>query len=271
MDSEKLEFLISLKNIAKEAKLSSRHLYKQFNGIFAAGNLNLLKKPKVAIIGTRTPNQYVKQHTAILSAQLSQKGFVILSGGAIGIDSIAHSHSGDNSILVSPAGLNLNYPKENSSLIERIRSNALILSEYEESVMPRAYSFLERNRIIVILSDLVIIPQADLRSGSSSSANLCIALKKNLFVFPHRMNESLGTQELLSRGSAKAIYDIESFVTSLCEKFEIVYEERQQDTLLEFASKNGLFAEAMQKFGNQVLEYELEGKIKRNGIYIELG
>ncbi len=270
IDSQKTYLLLSMRDIAQTFNLSSRHLYKDFCGIFYSGNLHLLKKPKIAIIGTRTPNQYSKQYTAILSAQLSQSGFVIVSGGAIGIDTIAHLNSESNSILVSPVGLHQVYPRQNKALFKQIQTYGLLLSEYPDNASPRAYHFLERNRIIVALSDIVIIPQADLQSGSSSSARLCKALQKPLFVLPQRINESLGTQELLNQGDAKAIYNIESFVSTLSKTWNLTPQQKEQDGLLDFASNNGLFVEALQKFGNQVLEYELQGKIRRNGLYIEL-
>lgn len=269
VDTEKLTLLETMGERAKEAALSSRHLYKRFNGLYAVGNLNLLAQPKVAIIGTRKPNQYARQLAATLAQSLSQAGFVIVSGGAIGIDCIAQSNSVRN-ILVSPAGLNRIYPKENAKLFESIRANGLLLSEYEGESMPYAHSFLERNRIIIALSDIVIIPQADQKSGSSSSANLCVALQKELFVLPHRLHESLGTQELLAQNRAHAIYDVAQFVGMLCSRFEIHKEVVSEDALLAFASKQGLFSDALQLFGDKVFEYELEGKIQRDGLYIRL-
>ncbi len=270
IDDDKRTSIENLIEYAKEAKLTSRHVYKIFNGIFAQGNLSLLSKPKIAIIGTRTPNQYAKQICSYIASTLSQNGFIIISGGAVGIDCIAHKNSGHNSILVLPSGINMNYPKENSAMIDSIRHNGLVLSEYENDFKPMKHSFLERNRLIIALSDIVIIPQADIRSGTSSSANLAKALQKNIFVLPHRINESLCTQELLEQGKAECIYNIESFVKGLCSKFNLDNIICESDEVLEFAKNQGLFEEALQKFGNKVFEYELEGKIKRNGLYMQL-
>ena len=267
---EKLEILHNIPNIAKQCNLSSKYLYKDFKGIMIQGNLDLLKKPKVAIIGTRTPNQYVKSYTAALAKKFATKGFVIISGGAVGIDSIAHEHSGPNSIMVLPSGIDTYYPKENISLIDSVRQQGLLMSEYKNGFTPRKHSFLERNRIIIALSDIIIIPQADLRSGSSSSANLSVALKKPLFVLPHRLNESLGTQALLHNNKAMGIYDLELFIQNICKSFDINYANDKDDEILQFAKNHGFFDEALQKFGNKILEYELEGKIRRNGLYIEV-
>lgn len=271
VSNDKIINLKNLANIAKEAKLSSKHLYKDFNGVNAVGNISLLQNPIVAIVGTRYPNQYSRYYTASISKELSRIGFSIISGGAIGIDCIAHSNSMEKSIMVLPCGININYPKENTNLINNIRQNALVLSEYKPDCMPYKHSFLERNRIIIALSDIVIIPQADLKSGSISSANLTNALQKPLFVLPHRINESLGTQDLLNKNRANCIYDIKSFIESLCKIYHLDSIIESKDEIIEFAMSGGLFQEALNKFGDKVLEYELEGKIKRNGIYICTG
>ena len=270
-----LKCLVSVQDLARASNLSTHRLYKAPLGLYAKGNLALLNQPGIAIIGTRKPNQYARQLSALLASELVKRGFVILSGGALGVDSIAQASSGKNSILVSPAGLDTAYPRENQALFDRLGREGLLLSEYGEGFRPRRYSFLERNRIILALSLAVLVPQADLRSGSSASARLALALKKPLFVLPHRLGESLGTQELLSRGLARAIYDVGDFADGLCKELGLedsmgAVEAMEGAGLLEFASQNGLFAEALEKFGSQVFEYELEGKIRRNGIYIQL-
>ena len=268
LSMDKIALLDDLIHKAKENNLKSKHLYKAFNGVFAHGNLSLLKKPKVAIIGTRSPNQYAKQMTTQLANTLSQKGFVIVSGGAIGIDSIAHLNANNNAILILPCGIDAIYPKENATLINNLAQNGLVLSEYSGTYKPMKHTFLERNRLIIAWSDIIIIPQADIKSGSSSSANLAITLQKPLFVLPHRLHESRGTQELLHAQNAQCIYDIESFVTNVCEIHNIAHTQEIKDPLLEFAYNNGLFEDALKLFGDLVFAYELEGKIKRNGLYI---
>lgn len=268
LEISKISLLDTLIEKAKSSNLKSKHLYKKFNGIFAQGNLSLLNNPKVAIIGTRTPNQYAKQISARLASMLADRGFSIISGGAIGIDSIAHINANDKAILILPCGIHTNYPKENTKMIENLRNKGLVLSEYGEIYKPMKHTFLERNRLIIAWSDIVIIPQADVKSGSSSSANLALTLDKPLFVLPHRIHESRGTQELLQNHKAQCIYDIELFVKNVCDHYNLSYNQENIDPILEFARTNGLFEEAVKLFGNMVFNYELEGKIKRNGIYI---
>lgn len=268
LEKEKIILLNNLPEYAKAHKLKSQHLYKTFQGIFAQGNLSLLCKPKVAIIGTRTPNQYAKQMSMQLATMLAAHGFAIISGGAIGIDSVAHSHTQEHAILILPCGIATSYPKENAAMIALLRQKGLVLSEYHNDYKPMKHTFLERNRLIIAWSDIVIIPQADMHSGSSSSANLAITLHKPLFVLPHRLHESLGTQALLQKQKAQCIYDIESFVHTMCATYHLTHEQMPKDPILAFAHANGLFEDALRLFGDAVLAYELEGKIKRNGLYI---
>lgn len=227
--------------------------------LFYEGDLGLLDSAiKVAIVGSRAPNPYTKQVCATLSASIAKAGGVIVSGGALGVDIIAHANALPHTIMLSPSSLDIIYPKANTSIIERIKNEALILSEYERGYTPRQHSFLERNRLVVGLSDMVIIPQADLRSGSLQSARLCLESNKPLFVLPHRINESLGTQELLSQGKARCIYDINAFVHEI---FGV--QSESSDEVLAFCQNAPSFELAYQKFGDTLLEYELEGKIVR--------
>ena len=227
--------------------------YQNFN-LFYRGDISLLKRPKVAIVGSRKASIYSKQLTASLSYKLS-KHFTIVSGGAIGIDAIAHQNSNNNTIMVSPCSLDIIYPKSNKKIIENIQKNSLAISEYEKDFSPKNYTFVQRNRIVVGISDLVIIVEANKDSGSMRSYEWAEKFKKPIFVLPHRINESSGTNYLLKNNLAKPIWDIDEF----CNQFFDT--TNTNDELLEFAKTNPTFEEMLKKFGEKVYEYELEGKI----------
>lgn len=238
-------------------------LPKPPKALFYCGDRSLLDAPiKIAIVGTRRPNPYTKHFCAILAAQIAKAGGVVVSGGALGVDIIAHSAALPRTIMFSPASLEIIYPKANRAIIQAMMRQSLVLSEYERGYMPQAYSFLERNRLVVGLSDIVIIPQADLQSGSMHSARLSKQSHKPLFVLPHRINESLGTQSLLARQEAECIYDIGAFITQI-----FGAQEELSDEVLEFCKLAPRYEEAVQKFGEKIFQYELEGKIVReNGV-----
>ncbi len=229
--------------------------------LFYLGNAELLQSPLIiAIIGSRKPNVYAKNMTALLAKELSKRGATIISGGALGIDILAHANSLPNTIMVAPSSLDVIYPSSNAKIIESIMHQGLLLSEYPCTHHPKNYSFIQRNRLIIALSDLVIIPQADQNSGSMQSAQMAIATQKPLYVLSHKITESLGTNYLLQHHLAKGIFHLEDFMRSLhltppC-----------HDEILKFCSQCPSFEEAFLIFGDALLEYELEGKIiRKNG------
>ncbi|WP_104760493.1 DNA-processing protein DprA [Helicobacter cetorum] len=232
--------------------------------LYFVGNTELLSTPlKVAIIGTRRPNPYSKQHTITLARELSKSGVIIVSGGALGVDIIAQENALPNTIMLSPCSLDLIYPTSNAKIIQKIAKNGLILSEYEKDFMPFKGSFLARNRLVIALSDIVIIPQADLLSGSMSSARLAQKYQKPLFVLPQRLNESEGTNELLEKNQAKGIYNIQNFINTLLKDYHLKEIDEVKDEFLEYCAKNPSYEEAYLRYGDKLLEYELLGKIKR--------
>ena len=247
--------------------------------LFYKGDLSLLDSFKVAIVGTRAPNPYTKTLTAKLANAIA-KSAVVVSGGALGVDIIAHTHSLPRTIMIAPSSLDIIYPRENAQIIQKIYDSALVLSEYESGYIPQKYSFLQRNRIVIALSDIVILPQGDIKSGTSSSAKYALTLGKPIFTLPHRYDESTLTNALLARGKARAIYNISDFVNeyiapnankslrkSAIDSGESSYES---DEILAFCAKNPSFEDAFAKFGNVILEYEFSGRLVRENNIIRV-
>ena len=221
--------------------------------LFYKGNLDLLKKEKIAIVGSRKASKHTKEITFLLAKKLSKK-FAIISGGALGVDTQAHKGAFPNTIFVSPSSLDLIYPKSNENLIKNIYKNALALSEYEKNYRPYKYTFLQRNRIIVALSKFVIITEADKESGSMRSFKWAKKYEKKVYVLPHRVNESSGTRYLAATNQAEVIWDIDEFCKSL----------GIEDNLNILT-----ISEAIKKYGDKIYEMELEGKviIKNGKVY----
>lgn len=231
---------------------------------------------KIAIVGTRKPNPYTKSCVATLATKIANAGGVVVSGGALGVDIIAHTHAFPRTIMFSPASLEICYPKSNAEMIQKMMKECVVLSEYESAYMPHRFSFLERNRLVVGLSDCVIIPQADIASGSMQSARIALELGKPLFVLSHRIGESKGTNKLLADGKAEAIYHIPTFIKSIfgdsqsLESFESAESAKESDKILAFCAKNPRFDEAYALFGEILYEYELMGKIIRESGFIRV-
>lgn len=233
--------------------------------LFYKGNINLLNNFKISIVGTRSPNQYTKYMLETMIPIIS-KYATIISGGAVGVDTIAHDTSYPNTIMISPCSLDIIYPKQNKTLINNIAKNALILSEYKSNYFPYKFSFLDRNRIVIALSDIVFIPQGDLNSGTSVSAKIAMKLNKPIFTIPHRYNESKLTNMLLAKNYAKAIYDIDNFIKNYLSNNNNANKNSIPNDFIDiisFCSIGSSFEEAYNKFGNRLLECELLGFLSR--------
>jgi DNA processing protein len=226
--------------------------------IFYIGNKDLLNKPKISIVGTRKPSQYTKIVTSELSRKLSNLGVVIVSGGAMGVDAISHQNSIPNTIAVMANGLDIRYPAINKNLICDIENKALCISTYQNNSPAKPYTFVQRNELVVALGDVLIITQADLSSGSLRSAEYAIAMNKKIFVLPHRINESDGTNKLLKMGLARAIFDIDEFIQELGYGKD---QAKQNDSFLDFCKSNPTYEEAVALYNSKVFEYELLGLI----------
>lgn len=240
--------------------------------LFYRGNLELLKMPKVSIVGSRKMSPYTKELILNLAVKLKNRGVCVVSGGALGCDIIAHIGSMPSTIGVFASGLDTIYPKENSKIISEIYEKGLALSEYEDGVDIRPHRFLERNRIVVGLSQALVVAEADLKSGSLNSARVAVESGIGLFVFPHRMNQSRGTNELLGLGKARLIYDIDKFVDEFCESVNLnaQSETTKSDEMIEFIKNNSDFDAVFAKFGERIYEYELEGKIEIAGTEVKI-
>ena len=237
-------------------------LPKKVSKLYYIGDRALLNKPIVAIVGSRKPSAYTRQHTATLARALSQRGVCVISGAAMGVDAIAHQGAFPNTIGVMGNSLDIIYPKVNRDLIYRLQKDALTLSEYDEGTIATRYSFVERNRIVVALSQAIVITQADLKSGSMRSAEIAVKLGRPLFVLPQRLGESDGTNILLQEGKASLITNIDAFA----DRFGALHVNK--DRLLDFCVKEHSLEKALMHFGDKVYEYELEGKVVIEGVSI---
>ena len=227
--------------------------------LFYKGNLELLNRPKVSIVGSRRLSNYTREATYILAKELSKRGVCIVSGAAMGVDTIAHEGAGsDNTIAVVANGLDIRYPSVNRELIQNIENNGLILSQFNDGFRATGWSFVVRNELVVALGDILIVSEADLDSGSMRSVEYALSMGKKIYVLPHRLGESLGTNYLLNENKATAITDIESFSATFGES---VTSDIQKDDFFYFCQTSPSFDEAVNLFGDRIYEAELEGLI----------
>lgn len=167
------------------------------------------ERPKtVAIVGSRKNTRYGEEVAYKMSYELAKRGVVIVSGLAFGIDSIAHRaalDAGGKTVAVLGTPINQIYPTCHKSLAEEIvQTGGAIISEYAPGtkIYPKS-SFLERNRLISGLSDVVVVVEAAARSGSLNTAAHALSQGKEVFAVPGNITNpySEGCNRLILQGA----------------------------------------------------------------------
>ncbi|KEQ48127.1 DNA-processing protein DprA [Streptococcus mitis] len=173
--------------------------------LFYKGNLDLLKFPKVAVVGSRAcSKQGVKSVEKVI--QGLENELVIVSGLARGIDTAAHMaalQNGGKTISVIGTGLDVFYPKANKRLQDYIGNDHLVLSEYGPGEQPLKFHFPARNRIIAGLCRGVIVAEAKMRSGSLITCERAMEEGRDVFAIPGSILDGLsdGCHHLIQEGA----------------------------------------------------------------------
>lgn len=171
--------------------------------LFYEGDLSLLKKPAVSLVGARACNLYGRAMCIRVTRLLKQRA-VIISGLARGIDAIAHQEALDTGTIgVVGCGIDITYPKENAALYEVMKQRHLIISEYPYGSKPLAYHFPWRNRLIAALGQALVVIQAKRRSGTLLTVNEALELGLPVYCIPHRFQDEfgLGCNLLIAQGA----------------------------------------------------------------------
>ncbi len=175
--------------------------------LFYKGDISKLNQSlSVSIVGSRKCTPYGINVAKAISAELSNKNITIVSGMAKGIDTYAHSScisSGGFTCAVLGSGLDVVYPKENKVLFENIVNTGCAISEYLPGTQPLAYNFPIRNRIISELSNIVIIVEAGMKSGSLITATLALEQGIDVMAVPGSIfsDQSKGSNRLIRDGA----------------------------------------------------------------------
>jgi DNA processing protein len=170
-----------------------------------AGNAELLCAPRtVALVGARAATAAGLARARALASALAERGSVILSGGAIGIDGAAHAgalEAGGGTVAVLAGDLADPYPSRNHWLFERmLRSGGALVCPFDEGTPIRRWSFLRRNAVLAALADAVVVVEARVRSGSLATARAARALGRVVVAAPG----SPGTEGLIAAGAGIA-------------------------------------------------------------------
>jgi DNA processing protein len=166
-----------------------------------------LTRPRVAIVGSRAISTYGKQVTAQLAKELAERGVVIISGLALGVDGIAHQaclEAGGTTVAVLANGLDRIYPATHTSLGKRILGQGgTIMSEYAAGMPGFKYNFIARNRIVAGLADALLITEAAEKSGTLHTARFALEQGRDVLAVPGNITSpgSIGTNNLIKTGA----------------------------------------------------------------------
>lgn len=200
--------------------------------LFAMGNKDLIKRKKIAIIGSRKPDAYGMGILEMLLKRMSGE-YITVSGFARGIDTAVHRKSIEHNIptiAVLGCGFAIDYPSSNRELKKSIIKDGLLLSEYGPYVKPRKFNFISRNQIIAYISDAIVIIQGTSRSGTLNTLNSALRMKKEVYALPGNINNKLSyaPNYAVSRG-AHILYDMDKlpFTGENADTYELSEHERE--------------------------------------------
>lgn len=181
----------------------------------------IFPRPRVAIVGSRKVSAYGKAVTATFARELAEQGIVIVSGLAIGVDGIAHRaalESGGLTVAVLPSSLEHIYPTSHVTLANQIvEQGGALLSEYGPgSTIAYKNQFIERNRIVSGISDVLLITEAAVNSGTMHTARFALEQGKDVLAIPGNINSPLseGTNNLIKVG-ARLVTSVDEVLQTL--------------------------------------------------------
>ena len=250
--------------------------------ISVRGNPETLRKKKVGIVGTRHSTAAGMNFVANLAQSFAEHEYAVVSGMAMGTDSAAHigalKVNGDaQTIAVLAGGVDYIWPLENESLYYEIMERGCILSELPVGFKPTATNFVQRNRWVAGLAELLIISEADLKSGSMTTARFAIDYKKPVFAVPGHPSDarSMGPNSLIRNGLATLCISSKDFFDDEKEKVKKknTYKNDILDKLGMIPVSESVLANLVKKtvpeIKSDLVVLELQGLIrKQDGGYV---
>ncbi len=244
----------------------------------------LVKLPTIAIVGSRRVSAYGKHITEKLAGELAADGVVIISGLALGVDSIAHQavlDAGGLTVAVLPGGIDRVYPRSHEPLARSIvASGGGLVSESGGEVSPQKFNFLIRNRLISGLADGVLITEAAIRSGSLNTARHALEQGRTVFAVPGNITSELsgGTNNLIKLGATPVtcvqdIYDAMGWELAKKKTSPVAYTPAEQSLLKIMHKHDAMSGEELLKlsklqsseFFETMTMLEISGTIKALG------
>ena len=184
-----------------------REIYDPPAVLWIRGDVGLLSRPGIAVVGTRQPSPYGAGMAELLSRDLANRRVVILSGMARGVDTAAHKgaiEAGGKTVAVWGTGIDVIYPKENKKLAEQIvATGGTIVSEYPLGTFPAPQNFPIRNRILSGMSVGVLVIEAAEYSGTRITARCAMEQNRDVYAVPGNVTNknAWGPNTLIKQGA----------------------------------------------------------------------
>jgi DNA processing protein len=174
--------------------------------LFAWGDTSVLRKPTIAIVGTRSATPYGRACAQKFAEAFAQAGLVVVSGGAMGIDESAHTgamEAGGETIAVFANGVDIVQPPKNGPLFERIRSQGCLVSPFAVGTPAMEFRFRPRNELIAAMSMAVLLVEAPASSGALMTCTAAADLGREVFVVPGTIDRPTfrGSHNLIRDGA----------------------------------------------------------------------
>ena len=200
--------------------------------LYCSGNIELLKHPQIAIVGSRKCTPGGANTAREFAGFLAKSGVAITSGMATGIDAEAHKGAlscGGNTIAVTGTGLDRIYPPGNRQLAYDIHDNGLLVTEFPLGTEVRSENFPRRNRIISGLCVATLVVEATRRSGSLITAHQAIEQGREVFAVPGSIHnpQAKGCHQLIREG-AKLVDQPSDIIEELGSLLGFIVEQQQQ-------------------------------------------
>jgi DNA processing protein len=197
-----------------------REIYDPPPLLYVRGNVALLNRHTIALVGARRPTPYGNQMAERLARDLAARGLVIVSGLARGIDSCAHQGAllaeNGTTVGVLGCGIDVIYPKENRKLFEQMEKRGAIITEFPMGSFPAPQNFPVRNRVIAGMALGVVVVEGAQYSGSLITARLAMDFGREVYGVPGNATQplSFGPNLLIKQG-AKLVTSWEDVVEEL--------------------------------------------------------
>lgn len=221
--------------------------------LYLKGSIDLNPSRSVSIVGTRNYTEYGKKFTEALVAGLEEHEVTVISGLAMGIDSIAHTQSLKHSLPtvgVVGHGLDIIYPFENTGLArEIVKQGGGILTQFPSKTGPDKHNFPIRNRIVAGLSDAVVIVETGIRGGSMITAEMGNGYNRDVFAVPGRAidDKSSGCNDLIRNNKAILLTDVEELLEVMGWANKKVKKKKQQEIFIELSPADKILADLMKE------------------------